>query len=1207
METRFQYKGLKIKYLSYYIMEGLTVEALQSLPTNKIYETFDGLSEEDQKTYLPIFKQVMEMIPWSDDMNDTDYQSLPMIKDPEFQQKLFSKREFYSNQLFLNTVTDDSCNLEFSIKPHQIVLKNYMTKESPYKSLLVYHGVGVGKTCSGITVAENFRDMYAKKEKRILILCSKNIQIGWKQTIYNPERGSEQCTGDTFTESGATTKRKVSKLIKQYYEIMAYQSFSNYVTRMSEKYAKTFPKEQYDLKKQEWIRTYFSDRLLIIDEAHNIRDDQGSDMRDVVKTIENVVTYSDNMKLILLTATPMFNRSTEVIWMINMMLLNDNRPTINYKDVFTKQGELKRGGEKLLEEASKGYISYLRGENPITFPLRLFPSQLKLYPSYDKQSKVSVILPNHTPSLNLVGAPIKPADRFTFLELFGSQINNLQLEVYNRAIENIKESDTIDLDMRGEKNPILDNVVLSQISNIVYPIEDVDISEIRDGTIDLTEFYGNKGLRNCMNKRGNSYTYKQTILDTYGPIFDKDRIGDYSSKIKSILELVEKSEGIVFIYSKYIDSGTVPLQLALEQNGYGRSDNKTILNYKDKREPISYDGLRKSEVEEGFQQANYMVIDGNTNKKTLEEDLARVVSKDNMYGQKIKVIIGSVVASEGLDFKRIRNIHILDPWLHLNRIEQTVGRGIRFCSHADLDETEKNVLVFLHSSTLKDDRESIDTSVYRYAEKKSLQIGTIETILKKNAVDRYLYENINVITKGSIIGNKMKPPHKDVSLIKVEYSDKPYSKTCSYMKDCDYNKQISVDSERKLNGDTFLQMYSSNLIYNIKKYIASLFKDFYVFTIDSILGCLSEYTVNQNILVYYALDDMITNKTKIFDKRGNSGYIIQKRNFYLFQPFLYEDISLPLYYRFNLKQTPTTSLKLDPIVKNIEYFKPSESYNDIEDILNYINQYMDLDAITGEKNKKEICNQLSKVEGYETFKNILNPITVGFILDRLTVEQKFSLFYAYFTIPPEGYDPVNKQLVTIIYGLLEPYIIYKSNTGEEYYFNGMETNERDVFKFGFFLSQNHKPFFYEVFEGNKIYECDKVQKINIDKSIKKYSKTSHFKLFRKNSKLWGYTTLSKKGGKSSIVLKIAQPSFKGKAQTIKYPPGPGNVCIENNIASRRENLETMIEIYFEELNEVMVNPLFKNKRELCYLIEILMRFNSELTFYSLDQMWLKYI
>ena len=45
----------------------------------------------------------------------------------------------------------------------------------------------------------------------------------------------------------------------------------------------------------------------------------------------------------------------------------------------------------------------------------------------------------------------------------------------------------------------------------------------------------------------------------------------------------------------------------------------------------------------------------------------------------IKIVIGSVVEkSEGLDLKNIREIHILDPWYHLYRIEQIIGRGIRF-------------------------------------------------------------------------------------------------------------------------------------------------------------------------------------------------------------------------------------------------------------------------------------------------------------------------------------------------------------------------------------------------------------------------------------------------------------------------------------------------------------------------------------------------
>ena len=79
----------------------------------------------------------------------------------------------------------------------------------------------------------------------------------------------------------------------------------------------------------------------------------------------------------LLTATPMYNRSTEIIWMLNMMLLNDKKTLLDYKSVFDKNGELTEAGKSLLEMKSKGYISYLRGENPITFPLRITPKYLK--------------------------------------------------------------------------------------------------------------------------------------------------------------------------------------------------------------------------------------------------------------------------------------------------------------------------------------------------------------------------------------------------------------------------------------------------------------------------------------------------------------------------------------------------------------------------------------------------------------------------------------------------------------------------------------------------------------------------------------------------------------------------------------------------------------------------------------------------------------
>ena len=91
-----------------------------------------------------------------------------------------------------------------------------------------------------------------------------------------------------------------------------------------------------------------------------------------------------------------------------------------------------------------------------------------------------------------------------------------------------------------------------------------------------------------------------------------------------------------------------------------------------------------------------MVISGGEDRlsKNIEDELKIVTDSNNHDGKDIKIVIGSSVASEGIDFKRIRNIHhILEPWLHLNRLEQTIGRGIRFCSHGDIDEEKRNVLV----------------------------------------------------------------------------------------------------------------------------------------------------------------------------------------------------------------------------------------------------------------------------------------------------------------------------------------------------------------------------------------------------------------------------------------------------------------------------------------------------------------------------------
>ena len=102
------------------------------------------------------------------------------------------KAEFNLNKITLNK--DNQCdNKEFELANHQRLLKNFVNNNTPYKSLLLFHGVGVGKTCSGVTISKSFRDIYVRNNKKIIIVRKDGLSQGWMDTIYDPEKGDNQC------------------------------------------------------------------------------------------------------------------------------------------------------------------------------------------------------------------------------------------------------------------------------------------------------------------------------------------------------------------------------------------------------------------------------------------------------------------------------------------------------------------------------------------------------------------------------------------------------------------------------------------------------------------------------------------------------------------------------------------------------------------------------------------------------------------------------------------------------------------------------------------------------------------------------------------------------------------------------------------------------------------------------------------------------
>ena len=267
-----------------------------------------------------------------------EFQYYPDKEDKYMTDKITVKKEFQIHQLKEEKKTlEDLCDVSFfELQSHQHFLKNLISGDTPYKSLLIFHGVGVGKTCSGVSIAENFKDIYALEENRIIILSSSNIQIGWRKTIYNPRIGDNQCTSDTYTidkDSVTDVDKESKRIVKKYYDLYGYAAFANKIKKILDRKTNMISSTELKLKKEiEIIKDTFSDRVLIIDEVHNIRSDTDGEKldRDTLIYIEKVIRYSDNLKLILLTANPMFNQPNEIVWILNMLLLNDKRIKMIY-------------------------------------------------------------------------------------------------------------------------------------------------------------------------------------------------------------------------------------------------------------------------------------------------------------------------------------------------------------------------------------------------------------------------------------------------------------------------------------------------------------------------------------------------------------------------------------------------------------------------------------------------------------------------------------------------------------------------------------------------------------------------------------------------------------------------------------------------------------------------------------------------------------
>ena len=406
---------------------------------------------------------------------------------------------------------------------------------------------------------------------------------------------------------------------------------------------------------------------------------------------------------------------------------------------------------------------------------------------------------------------------------------------------------------------------------------------------------GARGLARVMNyapQTKREFKYKSKTLKEFGAIFSPSEIGKYSGKIAYICDKIRQSEGIVFIYSQYIDGGAVPIALALEEMGITRFGAAGSLF---KQPPVAPIGVKQGKLAprvagKQFSPAKYIMITG---QKSLTPDVKRelkaVTDKDNVNGEKVKVVIVSRAGSEGLDFQNIRQMHILDPWYNFNRFEQVIGRAVRNSSHCSLPFESRNVEIYLYGTLLSDPAdEAIDLYIYRLAERKALKIAAVTRVLKETAVDCLLNRealNFSAEAIAATTFNMVKQRLSSGILIDYELGDKNKSAMCDFTR-CEYKcnpttELIGEDIDKDTYNETFIVMNLDKILQRIR----SLFKEKYTYKKTELLSSITaikHYPIDQ---IYTALTHLIDDENEfITDTLGRLGHLVNVGQYYMFQP-----------------------------------------------------------------------------------------------------------------------------------------------------------------------------------------------------------------------------------------------------------------------------------------------------------------------------------
>ena len=237
----------------------------------------------------------------------------------------------------------------------------------------------------------------------------------------------------------------------------------------------------------------------------------------------------------------------------------------------------------------------------------------------------------------------------------------------------------------------------------------------------------------------------------------------YSPKFAKMLELINETEGSALVYSQFRTvEGIGIFKRVLEANGYAQFKIKKDDGYELDIKEEDYNKPKFMEFTGDKEMTNILLDIFNNNLKNVPEkirekldDIHSVKSEKkngNLRGSIAKVMMITQSGSEGISLKNVRQVHVVEPYWNMIRINQVIGRAARTGSHLALPAKERNIDVYRYLCKFSDEQmkerkiqrmdfgKTTDEIINQGAERKAKITNEILNLLKSSAVDCFLHK-----------------------------------------------------------------------------------------------------------------------------------------------------------------------------------------------------------------------------------------------------------------------------------------------------------------------------------------------------------------------------------------------------------------------------------------------------------------------------------